>query len=399
VLELPQRYWLARESRRKPKALISEDYYAILGVGRDATAEDIKSAYRRLARLYHPDLNPGTTVLGSKFQQIGRAYAVLGCPSERSKYDLSLIRNAVPSGGNSRAPRTTKPPPEGSHQATRSATPAASRSSTGSSIVLCRNCRASNVAGDRYCHYCGAALPLAAPRPPASGRQRDPGSAPGSMPNWKGSPPPHAAHRPAPNEQAPTTEPNAAASSAQSSKPPSAPIRASRAGLPVIRPAHLWERCGALIIDAAVCTWLIVLADALEIDVAFSFHVPTSTIGSVVALSTVFAIPLYALWYWSTTGRTVGNVCLGIRVSRPDGARLGVRAAASRALWAGITLLPLGLGLWFAARPDKLAAHDHMARTVVRRTHRRWDWIWWRSVIRMALALTELGFALANLPR
>jgi len=85
--------------------MISEDYYAILGVSRDATVEEIKSAYRRLARQYHPDLNQGTTKLGTQFQRIAGAYAVLGSPTQRSKYDSSLgSSTATPSQAPPQAP-------------------------------------------------------------------------------------------------------------------------------------------------------------------------------------------------------------------------------------------------------------------------------------------------------
>ncbi len=64
-----------------------KDYYAILGVSRDASAEDIKKAYRRLARQYHPDLNPGNKQAEEKFKEIQEAYEVLSNPETRAKYD------------------------------------------------------------------------------------------------------------------------------------------------------------------------------------------------------------------------------------------------------------------------------------------------------------------------
>jgi DnaJ-class molecular chaperone len=67
----------------------SRDYYAILGVPRDASAEDIKKAYRRLAVKYHPDKNPGDKAAQEKFQQAAEAYAVVGDPDERRKYDAA----------------------------------------------------------------------------------------------------------------------------------------------------------------------------------------------------------------------------------------------------------------------------------------------------------------------
>jgi curved DNA-binding protein len=63
------------------------NYYEILGVARDASAEEIKKVYRRLARLYHPDLNPGDKAAEEKFKDIGEAYEVLSDISKRSQYD------------------------------------------------------------------------------------------------------------------------------------------------------------------------------------------------------------------------------------------------------------------------------------------------------------------------
>ena len=62
------------------------DYYDLLGVGRDADADTLKSAYRRLARKFHPDVNkePGAE---DRFKEIGRAYEVLGDPQKRATYD------------------------------------------------------------------------------------------------------------------------------------------------------------------------------------------------------------------------------------------------------------------------------------------------------------------------
>lgn len=63
------------------------DYYKILGVGKTASAKDIKNAYRKLARKYHPDLNPNDKEAKKKFQQINEANEVLSDPEKRKKYD------------------------------------------------------------------------------------------------------------------------------------------------------------------------------------------------------------------------------------------------------------------------------------------------------------------------
>lgn len=63
------------------------DYYEILGVPRSADEKQIKSAYRKLARQYHPDLNPGDKKAEEKFKQLSEAYEVLSDPDKRSRYD------------------------------------------------------------------------------------------------------------------------------------------------------------------------------------------------------------------------------------------------------------------------------------------------------------------------
>ncbi len=64
-----------------------KDYYAILGVSPDATQDEIKRAYRKLALKYHPDRNPGNKEAEEKFKEINEAYQVLSDPEKRAKYD------------------------------------------------------------------------------------------------------------------------------------------------------------------------------------------------------------------------------------------------------------------------------------------------------------------------
>lgn len=64
-----------------------KDYYKILGVEKNASQDDVKSAYRKLAKQYHPDLNPGNTQAAEKMKEINEAYEVVGDADKRKKYD------------------------------------------------------------------------------------------------------------------------------------------------------------------------------------------------------------------------------------------------------------------------------------------------------------------------
>jgi curved DNA-binding protein CbpA len=74
-----------------------KDYYAVLGVSKDATVKDITKAYRRLARQYHPDANPDNAVAEEKFKDISAAYDVVGDEKKRAEYDE--VRRVGPMGG------------------------------------------------------------------------------------------------------------------------------------------------------------------------------------------------------------------------------------------------------------------------------------------------------------
>ncbi len=67
--------------------MAGKDYYNILGVKRDASEQEIKRAYRRLARKHHPDVNPGDKSAEAKFKEINEAYEVLSDKDKRQKYN------------------------------------------------------------------------------------------------------------------------------------------------------------------------------------------------------------------------------------------------------------------------------------------------------------------------
>jgi len=76
---------------------VEKDYYAALGVSKDAAAADIKKAYRKLARKYHPDANAGDAKAEEKFKEVSEAYDVLSDPAKRKEYDEA--RSLFGSGG------------------------------------------------------------------------------------------------------------------------------------------------------------------------------------------------------------------------------------------------------------------------------------------------------------
>ncbi|GAA1029747.1 molecular chaperone DnaJ [Virgisporangium ochraceum] len=94
------------------KDWLEKDYYKVLGVTRSASADDIKKAYRKLARELHPDRNPGDAAAETKFKAVSEANAVLSDPAKRKEYDDTrslfgggaMRRNARPGGGTSSVP-------------------------------------------------------------------------------------------------------------------------------------------------------------------------------------------------------------------------------------------------------------------------------------------------------
>ena len=94
------------------------DYYEVLGVGRSATDEEVKRAYRKLAVKFHPDKNPDDPHAEEKFKELGEAYDVLMDPDKRVAYDVRAQGNVVyvlvgasnGAGSNGSAAAATKSP-------------------------------------------------------------------------------------------------------------------------------------------------------------------------------------------------------------------------------------------------------------------------------------------------
>jgi DnaJ-class molecular chaperone len=80
---------------------MTEDLYKTLGVAKTASDDEVRKAYRRLAKTCHPDTNPGDKAAEERFKAISRAYAILGEPAKRKRYD----RGQIDADGNERGPQ------------------------------------------------------------------------------------------------------------------------------------------------------------------------------------------------------------------------------------------------------------------------------------------------------
>src|SRR5271167_4864303 len=103
---------LGRRPLQNMATTTKQDYYELLGVARKAGAKEIRTAFRKLARKYHPDLNPGDKSAEEKFKQVQEAYDVLSDAKKRAIYDQHgfYSDNMPPPGAG---PAAGRPGPDG----------------------------------------------------------------------------------------------------------------------------------------------------------------------------------------------------------------------------------------------------------------------------------------------
>ena len=89
------------EFRVKGRPYMAEkrDYYEVLGVSKGATEDDLKKAYRKVAKMYHPDLHPGDAEAEAKFKEANEAYSILSDSEKRQRYDQFGFAGTDPNYG------------------------------------------------------------------------------------------------------------------------------------------------------------------------------------------------------------------------------------------------------------------------------------------------------------
>src|SRR6202050_2634015 len=87
--------------------MAQSDYYQTLGVSRDASEDEIRKAYRKLARKHHPDLNPGDKAAEDRFKKVQEAYDILSDSKKKTMYDQYgfYSENGAPGGAGAPGPR------------------------------------------------------------------------------------------------------------------------------------------------------------------------------------------------------------------------------------------------------------------------------------------------------
>ena len=148
------------------QGLYEKDFYAALGVGKTATAAEIKKAYRKLARDFHPDKNPGNKQAEDTFKEVSEAYDVLSDDAKRKEYDeaRALFGHAAPSGRSGAAASAPAVPADFRHQRPASATAARAAAAVAASATSSAACSTA------------VAATAAAPRGPARRGRRDRGA-------------------------------------------------------------------------------------------------------------------------------------------------------------------------------------------------------------------------------
>ena len=146
---------------------MAEDYYKTLGVSRDASAADIQKAYRKLARKYHPDMNPDDKTAKTKFQEVQRAFDVLNDPSKRELYDRYGSSFESMGAGGGRAAREAADAPGAAVRRAAKTSTSASSSASGSAATPAASF------GDIFTQFRRAGGKGAAPRRRRARRRRD----------------------------------------------------------------------------------------------------------------------------------------------------------------------------------------------------------------------------------
>src|ERR1700758_3547690 len=91
--------------------MAQQDYYQTLGVERGASEDDVRKAYRKLARKHHPDLNPGDKASEERFKKVQEAYDILSDPKKKQMYDQFgfYSENGMPGGAGAPGPQGQNP--------------------------------------------------------------------------------------------------------------------------------------------------------------------------------------------------------------------------------------------------------------------------------------------------